>query len=200
MELIPRSEQELLRQAAEGHQASFTALFHSHKDKLYSILTRMTGSAEMAEDIIQDIFLKLWKKKEELVQIEHFSAYVFRMAHNQALNAFKRQAREHLYIAALAPDQQVTAAEAESNLHLREVKAKLETAVGNLPPKQKLVYTLSRDKGLKHEEIAQHLNISTSTVNNHMIEALRTIRKQLAPHLYTTSTYWVLFFTPFFLS
>ncbi|WP_295121381.1 RNA polymerase sigma factor [uncultured Chitinophaga sp.] len=197
MELIPRSEKELLRQAAEGNQASFSSLFHTYKHKLYGVLLRMTDSAEMTEDIIQDVFLKLWKNREELPAIEHFSAYLFRMAQNQALNAFKRRAREYQYIASL--QEPITGAEAETNISLQEVKAKLESAVQQLPPKQKQVFTLSRDKGLKHEEIAREMNISPATVNNHMIEALRSLRKQIGPYLYTTGSYWLLLLISSFL-
>ena len=63
----------------------------------------------------------------------------------------------------------------------------MQTAVATLPPRQKLVYTLSREQGLKHEEIARRLNISPATVNNHMIAALRTIRQQLGTHLHTVT-------------
>ncbi|MCK7556757.1 hypothetical protein MKQ70_17720 [Chitinophaga sedimenti] len=80
MELIPRSEQMLLQRAAEGDQGSFAELFRAYKDKLYGILLKMTDSAELTEDIIQDVFLRLWRKREELATIDNFGGYVFRMA------------------------------------------------------------------------------------------------------------------------
>ncbi|CAL1518953.1 RNA polymerase sigma-70 factor [Chitinophaga sp. MM2321] len=179
-------EKELLQQSAKGSEASFTRLFCIYKHKLYSFLLRSTGSSEMTEDIIQDVFLKLWKDRENLVNIEQFGGYIYRMAQNRVINAFRRMAKETLILAELKVPASVDAA-AEDNLSAREVREQLETALEKLSPKQKLVYTLSREHGLKHDEIARHLNISPSTVNNHMIEALRTIRKHLSRHLHTTT-------------
>jgi RNA polymerase sigma-70 factor (family 1) len=174
----------LLQRAAEGDQGSFAELFRAYKDKLYGILLKMTDSAELTEDIIQDVFLRLWRKREELATIDNFGGYVFRMAQHQAFNAFKRRAREYQYIASL--QEPVTGAEPETQLQFQEARARLEMAVQQLPPKQKEVFTLSRDKGLKHEEIARELNISPATVNNHLVEALRQLRKKVGPYLNIT--------------
>lgn len=86
-------------------------------------------------------------------------------------------------MAELTRTTEAASADAGEQLRIREVREKLQYALDHLPPKQKLVYTLSREQGLKHEEIARQLNISPSTVNNHMIAALRSIRQQLGPHL-----------------
>jgi RNA polymerase sigma-70 factor (family 1) len=181
MELI-HSEKQLLQRAAAGSQEAFAELFGLYRHKLYSFLLRSTGSPETTEDVIQDIFLRLWKDRGNLTNIEQFAPYIFRMAQNQVINSFKRMARETLILAELK-QQTAEAPLAEDNLSLRELKERLQTAMEKLPPKQKLVFTLSRNEGLRHDEIARHLNISPSTVNNHMIEALRTIRRQLKTYL-----------------
>lgn len=176
-------EKKLLLRAAAGHEGSFTQLFFLYRHKLYSFLLRLTESPEMTEDVIQDVFLKLWKDRENLVNIEQFGGYIYRMAQHHALNAFRRMAKESLVMAELTRTTEAASADAGDQLHIREVREKLQYALDHLPPKQKLVYTLSREQGLKHEEIARQLNISPSTVNNHMIAALRSIRQQLGPHL-----------------
>ncbi|MGF6850235.1 RNA polymerase sigma-70 factor (family 1) [Chitinophaga sp. W3I9] len=182
-------EKKLLQRAAEGHEEAFTQLFFLYRHKLYSFLLRLTESPEMTEDVIQDVFLKLWKDRENLVNIEQFGGYVYRMAQHQALNAFRRMAKETLILAELTRTiKDAAPADAADNLSVREVREKLQYALDHLPPKQKLVYTLSREQGLKHEEIARQLNISPSTVNNHMIAALRTIRQQLGPHLHSITS------------
>lgn len=181
------NEQLLLQRAAAGHEESFTRLFLLHKHKLYSFLLRLTDSPEMSEDVIQDVFLKLWKDRQNLVNIEQFGGYIYRMAQHQVLNAFRRMARETVILSELNKVGGAVNANAEDNLSVREVRELLKTALDKLPPKQKLVYTLSRDQGLKHDEIARQLNISPSTVNNHMIAALRTIREQLGVHLHTAT-------------
>ncbi|MGO4288269.1 RNA polymerase sigma factor [Chitinophaga sp. RAB17] len=181
------NEQLLLQKAAAGHEESFARLFHLHKHKLYSFLLRLTDSPEMSEDVIQDVFLKLWKDRENLVNIEQFGGYIYRMAQHQVLNAFRRMAKETLILSELNRTGNVLNTNAEDHLNAREVQEMLKSALDKLPPKQKLVYTLSREQGLKHDEIARHLNISPSTVNNHMIAALRTIREQLGVHLHSAT-------------
>ncbi|HWV69145.1 RNA polymerase sigma-70 factor [Chitinophaga sp.] len=176
-------EKKLLLRAAAGHEESFTQLFFLYRHKLYSFLLRLTESPEMTEDVIQDVFLKLWKDREHLVNIEQFGGYIYRMAQHHVLNAFRRMAKETLIMAELTRVTEAASADAGERLRIREVREKLQYALDHLPPKQKLVYTMSREQGLKHEEIARQLNISPSTVNNHMIAALRSIRQQLGPHL-----------------
>ncbi len=70
-----------------GDATAFAALFRSYKDKLYGFLLRATGSPEMAEDIVQDIFLRLWKNREKLPEIGQFGAYIYQMARNQVINS-----------------------------------------------------------------------------------------------------------------
>jgi RNA polymerase sigma-70 factor (family 1) len=169
-------EQELLQGASRGEQAAFAELFLLNRHKLFSFLMRLTQSPEMTEDVIQDIFMKLWRNRAGLSNIENFSSYLFKMAQNQCLTHFKRVAKETLILSRL---QQPSASTTEDQLALKEVQQQLQQAIAHLTPQQKLVFTLSREKGLKHEEIAAELNISVSTVKNHMIDALRTLRQHL---------------------
>lgn len=138
----------------------------------------MTGSADMAEDIVQEVFLKLWQNRQELGAIQQFSAYLFRMAQNQAINAFKRMARETLILAELQQSVHPQP-DAADTLAARQLEETLKKLISQLPPQQQLIYLLSREQGLKHEEIAERLRIAPGTVKNHMIQALRTLRQQL---------------------
>lgn len=176
----PNNETELVRYAASGDATAFAALFRSYKDKLYGFLLKATGAPEMAEDIIQDIFLRLWKNREKLPAIVHFEGYIYQMARNQVINSLKRMAKETFILEELVKTCEAVRTDAEDRLNVHEVNRHLHSALEKLTPRQKLVYTLSRDKGLKHEEIARSLGISPSTVNNHLIEALRLIRQQLS--------------------
>lgn len=177
-------EKEWLLQAAGGDDVAFARLFHAYKFKLFGFIHKLTGSPQVAEDVVQDVFLKLWNEREKLGDIEAFGSYLFRMAQNRAVNGFRRMARE----ASLLRDIPLQEAEPhltpQGRLALKETQERLQRAVEGLPPRQKAIYLLSREQGVKHEEIARRLSITTGTVKNHMIQALRTLRKQLlrAPH------------------
>lgn len=193
----PFNEKDLLRYAAEGNSTAFATLFNNYKDKLYRFLLQVNGSPEMTEDIIQDVFLKLWKDRTNLVNVQNFGGYLYRMAQNHVINSLKRMATETHIIQELSKKQENACSDVEEHISLQEVNRNLHSALNKLTPKQKLVYTLSRDKGLRHDEIARFLNISPSTVNNHLIEALRTIRRQLRT---TPDTFTLLAGLFFFLS
>lgn len=189
------NEKDLLRYAAEGNSTAFATLFNNYKDKLYRFLLQANGSPEMTEDIIQDVFLKLWKDRASLVNVQNFGGYLYRMAQNHVINSLKRMATETHIIHELSKKQDNACSDVEEHISLQEVNRSLHSALNKLTPKQKLVYTLSRDKGLRHDEIARFLNISPSTVNNHLIEALRIIRRQLrtTPDTLTLLAYLLLF-------
>ena len=176
------TEKELLLLAAQGSEPAFTLLFNRYKHKLYSYILSLTTSPQIAEDIIQDTFLKLWKDRASLKAIDYFNAYLFTMTRNLAINSFKRMARETAILAALQPQQNNPAATVADNLSLKEVEQLLHQTIQSLPPQQKLIYTLSREQGLKHEDIAHQLHLSSSTVRNHIVQALRTIRKKIELH------------------
>ena len=176
------TEKELLLLAAQGSEPAFTLLFNRYKHKLYSYLLSLTTSPQIAEDIIQVTFLTLWKDRASLKAIDYFNAYLFTMTRNLAINSFKRMARETAILAALQPQQNNPAATVADNLSLKEVEQLLHQTIQSLPPQQKLIYTLSREQGLKHEDIAHQLHLSSSTVRNHIVQALRTIRKKIELH------------------
>ena len=179
------TEQDLLKRSAEGEEAAFAEIFNRYKFKLFGFVFRLTRSAEMAEDVVQDIFLQLWKNQASLAGIDNLSAYLFRMAQNQCINAFKRTARETVIMRQLLTGEEpFTPDTPESALAFKEMEALFKKAIDELPPQQKKVYQLSREQGLKHEEIAERLQIAPGTVKNHMVQLLRTLREQLEKNLH----------------
>ena len=172
------NEKVLLSLLAQGDHSAFERLFFAHKDKLYSFLFHLTGSGSMAQDILQDVFLKIWLKREECETIDHFSSYLFKAARNQAINGFKRNGRTCLLIAELSRES-ANIVDTDHPILARELKLLLRRAIDSLPTQQRKVFELSRNDGFKYEEIAEKLGISTATVRNHMIQALKKIREHI---------------------
>ncbi|UFH56144.1 RNA polymerase sigma factor [Spirosoma sp. KNUC1025] len=179
------SERELVEMASSGNEIAFTQLFHLYKHKLYSFTLRLVNDPHAAEDIVQDIFLKLWNNRTQLAAVHSFGSYVFQMAQNQSINSFRRMASETLILSELFHQQSAADLSTEQAINFRETQTIVAAIVEKLPPQQKLVYQLSREKGLKHEEIAEQLKLAPSTVKNHLIQALNTIREQLRTHAVT---------------
>lgn len=177
-EYLHYTEKELLSLLAQGDEIAFTKLFYSYKDKLYSFLIHVTGSPDAAQDVLQDVFLKVWKDRQVFVGVDNLNAYLFRMAQNHAINGLRRQSRTALILTEIAREERADHT-AETILSGKEVQALLQQAVGRLTPQQRQVFELSRNQGLKYEEIAAQLNISVSTVRNHMVQALKQIREYI---------------------
>ncbi len=171
--------QEWLELIAEGNENAFRQLFDAYRPRIYTFLLRVTGSADVAEDAVQDIFLKLWKDRTKLVQIENFNAYLHRMAQNHAYSRFRSLAKEALILAELK-DNTFSPQHPEHALVFKEVREQILDLVNQLSPQQRSVFLLSREAGLRHEEIARKMGITVLTVKKHMSVALRTLRKEIA--------------------
>ena len=181
---------DLIIRVVQGDETAFGQLFKHYKNKLYSFIFHLSGSATMAEDVLQDVFLKIWRDRDQLTGIDNFNAYLYRMAQNTAINVLRRQSREALLlneVQRLAPE----GVQGDELLAAREVRTALQQAINNLPPQQRKVYQLGREQGLTYGQIAGSLGISTSTVRNHMVQALKAIREYIALHFPTLLIYLV---------
>lgn len=175
-EYTPDIESKLLSLVAKGNHSAFAELFHCHRDKLYSFLLNLCGSQQQAEDIVQDIFLKIWTTREALTGIHHFQAYLFRMSHNHCINLLKRNAQEAAIV--LSFKTEFSSSLTEDHIQMRETTTLVRNAIDHLPVQQRLVFTMSREEGLNQQEISEKLHISVPTVKSHMTQALRSLRMQ----------------------
>lgn len=170
--MIPINEEQLLlRQVAEGDEAAFTVLFNRYYPLLSTHIFRITRSVPETEEIIQDVFFKIWMTRESLLGITAFKPYLWVIAKNRALNAVKKMARERFNRAGYL--QEVT--EAPDNDHIPELHSLIDDAISHLPPQQKKVYLLSRQDRLKQAEIASRLGLTVPTVKKYMQLAIISI-------------------------
>jgi RNA polymerase sigma-70 factor (family 1) len=158
---------------------SFKRLFDGYKNRLYGYVLAVAHSPYVAEEITQEIFIKLWLCRDILHQVDNLDGYIFTIARNKTLNHLRKAA----YDVKLLRELQGLASSENNNVEERalvgEYERLLRDALTRLSPQRRLVYQLSRDQGLNHEEIALHLHLSRHTVKNHMVEALRHIRHYL---------------------
>jgi RNA polymerase sigma-70 factor (ECF subfamily) len=172
-------DKELLSRVAAGNVESFSRLFYDWKDKLYSFALKFMDSPEEAEDLVQDIFTKLWTSRERLSSVHHLGAYLYKMVRNQAISGLRRKVLENQVRHILRRDLPESGLPVDETVIYKQVREKIHEIVNDLPQQQRMVYKLGRDEGLRQEEIAGRLNIAVSTVENHMRLALIHIRKRL---------------------
>lgn len=167
---------------ANGDQKAFRRFFHSYKNKIYSFSFSFTRSAEVAEEITQDVFIKVWTNRESLMEIENMDAWLSTITRNLCFNYLKKMALERKLAEELLKTQTIAEQSVEQYVSYKDRKNQLAEALNQLSPQQRLVFTLNRDKGLKNEEIAHQLHLSPNTVKTHMVSALRKIRSFLESH------------------
>ena len=168
------TEVELLTQVAAGNESAFARLFHEYHQELGDYVFRLTKSLPLTEEIIQDVFIKIWSQKEQLNKIGHFRAYLFTMSRNYTLNVMRNEARK-----ALLHQEWITNfseyAESETVYDQEKYFLLIDQAVASLPPQQQKAWLMSRQEGLKHEEIALRLQLSKETVKRHITLAMASI-------------------------
>jgi len=166
----------VLSRVANGDEAAFSELFKVYKDRVYSIGLRMMGDGAAAEEIVQDVFLKIWLKKETLGTVEHFRAYLFTATRHEIINALKRLARRRTIEAELFLIDEIGTGDTDALLLDKEYQEVLRQAVEQLPAQQREVYSLIKEQGLKRDMVAEQLRLSPETVKVHLAKAMRSIR------------------------
>ena len=169
-------ESELLIKVSTGDQKAFTELFERHQTLVYDFSIKLTRSKIQAEEIVQNVFIRIWLNRATIVNIENFGAYLNRATRNHSYTVLKKLAAQSNREVKLTEQVVVGGANAEHLVLYNDSAKILKTVVDTLPPQRKLVYELCHEQGLKYEEVAAKLNISSGTVHTHMKLALKTIR------------------------
>ncbi len=175
-----KHDKKLFIRISRSDEAAFTEVFHHYNPQLYPFVLKMLKSETMASEVIQIIFIRLWKKRSLLQQVKNPRSYIFTMAVNSTRDHLKKIARESRMFADLKTQGTTSLSnETEEWIFLKEKERLLAKVVEKLPPQRQKIFKLSREENKSYKEIAQELGISVNTVKSHLVEALRFIRKKL---------------------
>lgn len=166
----------LLNNLRNGDQTAFAEIYNQYRSKIFVYASSLCKSPDIAEEIVQEVFIKIWQKRDQINTELNFGAYIKKITLNHVLNHLKKIAREKSLQQQLFLFIETIRNSTEDNLLEKELLKTYDEAIAQLPPQKKLIYNLSRNEDLTHDEIAKRLNISKNTVKNHMVEATRLIR------------------------
>lgn len=163
-----------------GDMAAFDLVYRAYSKRLYRFVYGIIKTEIDAEEIVQEVFVKIWESHEKIDNFALFDSYLFTIAYNCTISLIRKKLSEKKYIQYIKslqiPPQQKSA---EINSDFEILSEKVNELIGKLPPRQKEVFMLHRENELTYRQIAEKLDISVNTVENHMSKALKFLRNNL---------------------
>jgi RNA polymerase sigma-70 factor (ECF subfamily) len=173
-------DSEIIRRIRQGDTGQFESLFRSSYVSLVRYAKTLIRDHDTAEEIVQDLFFRLWKDKEKLHIESSLNGYLYRAVHNRCLHYIDHNRVVEKYAQEMAVMIQETSETPTDILHYRELQARIAGILERLPEKCGKIFCMSRFEGLKYSEIAEKLSVSVKTVEANMGRALKEFRKALA--------------------
>jgi len=173
------SDKQLADQIKKGQTHAFDQLFDRYSQPLYRFSKSLLKNHEDAEEVVQEVFFRIWKKRDELNERRSFQSFLFSIAYNLIIDQFRQRVKDQKYEQFLIKKAKQNYLNPGNELEYKELKKQVNKAITELPKRRKKIYQLSRERGLSYKEIAGRLHIKPKTVENHINLALKYIRKQL---------------------
>jgi len=189
-----KSNTELVKLLKKGDMAAFDAIYDKYCHKLHQFVFMYLKQEKDAEDIVQEVFIKIWQSREKIDVYASFESFLFTIAYNATISLLRKRMNETKSREYLKSLQQIeTAEKVIDEIQYKELNQKVQNLLNQLTPRQKEIYLLSRDDGYSHKEIAQKLNISESTVNNHLVKVLKFLKSHIDSSLAINALFVCLF-------
>jgi RNA polymerase sigma-70 factor (ECF subfamily) len=169
------NEKELLHRIADGDETAFTTIVDNYWNKIFSVAMTYIKIPEMAEDAVQEIFLKLWKNREKLAEIQSLDNYLFIMVRNEVFSAMRKKGPRYpvgTYLENTLEEKNSP----EQRLGAKQLQELIHAATEMLPARQREAWKLSRESGLSYDRIAEEMGLSKNTVKIHLVKALNFLR------------------------
>lgn len=179
-----KTDESLLESLATGSQAAFAALYLRYHDGLYNYLLKFTKNPVKAQDIVHDIFLKLWETRATIDVRSSFTAYLYRFARNHALNHLRHLAVNAKYLQETLHRMELGINDLTiiNDLQWQQYQLLLQQALTTLTPSRKQAFELVRTSGMSYEEAATVMGISRNTLKEHLSLAVKAIKQYLLTH------------------
>jgi len=187
-----KDDKSLAQEVTKGNEKAFETIFNKYYRSLCLFSRQFLNDDELAEETVQDLFVKMWEKRFSLSIDTSLEHYLFRAVRNLCINQIQHNKIRDRYAEEILKNTE-TGINAEDYFLEPDLKNKIEEAIGLLPPKRKEIFRLSREEGLKYKEIAGQLNISVKTVEAQMGLALKFLREELKDYDETFTLFFVFF-------
>lgn len=170
-------EKELLSRLAKGDETALLHIYQSHWKRLFNAAFNVLRDRAACEDVLQEIFVQLWTKRENLAINTSLAGYLYAATRYQVFRTIRKMpVGDHMFEQL---GERLTSPPADNDLHFKELTARISEVVDTLPEQCRLIFKLSREEHLSHKQIAERLGIATKTVENQIAIALKKLRVSL---------------------
>ena len=170
------SDQELTALLRQGNQAAFIELYDRYHDTIYLFIRKYLRSAELSEDICQNVFLKIWEQRMQPVNILEFAAYLFTIAKRLCLDFLKRAAIEQNAMGLILQNYSSNLKAVEHEHEFRDYMSFIENVLTGLPQQTQNVFRLCRQQHKSYDEAAELLGISRNAIKKHMVRSMKVLK------------------------
>lgn len=177
---VSKSNQELVLLIQKNDRVAFYNIYERYSKRLYGFVLRYIKQKEDAEEIVQEVFVKIWEFRNKIDAYSSFEAFLFTIASNTTISLLRKRTSEKIYLEHLKSLQQcANSPDLIDEIQFNELNDRIQSLLNELTPRQKEIFQLSREEGLTHDEIAQKLDISVNTVKKHMANTLSFLKSQI---------------------
>ncbi|MBR1705374.1 MAG: RNA polymerase sigma-70 factor [Bacteroidales bacterium] len=176
-------EQQILTALRRGDPNAFALIYNMYAGKSYNFVFSLVKDEDTAKDLVQDAFIKVYLKRDTVSKVDSFNAYLFRMLKNAVFDHFESEAVRRRYAARMALTQEEFAELVNQKVEADDLRDLIAETVSRMPEQRRTIFTLSRYKGVPNAEIAKQYGISIRTVENHLSNAMRDIRKAISHNM-----------------
>lgn len=174
---------------------AFDIIYKKYSRRLYGFVFRYIKQEADTEEVVQEVFMKIWQSRENINIYSSFESFLFTISHNATVNLLKKRATEQKYVEHVKSLQRIEETyELTDEIRYNELNQKFQDLLNELTPRQKEIFQLSREEGLSNEEIAKKLGISVQTVKNHLVTTLSFFKNKLDNGLLISGLFVSLFF------
>lgn len=169
----------LLRRLRVGDRDAFQKIYDHYFPKLRVYVFKFVRAPQYTEDILQEVFMKLWEIKENIDPEKYFSGYLYTITKNQVIKFFKSAAYNQEMVDDIIISMAVGDTHVQEAAEWKELYHEIQHAIELLPPRRQEIFLLCREENMSYDQISSHLHISRNTIKEHMVLAMKAIRAYL---------------------
>jgi len=181
--LVEYSNSDPVRFIKNGNETAFEKVFKMYFRNLHAFAYTFMKDDSIAEEIVQNVFFKIWEKRDQLQIDDSLKAYLYRAVHNESLNHIKHLKIKNSFQLQYSGNMESSNQDASNQMIASELENDIQKAINELPQQCRTIFQMSRFEQLKYQQIADQLNISVKTVENQMGKALKVLRSKLVEYL-----------------